>query len=106
MIEEETSFVYRLERVRELLDGAYHTEDRAAQLACFAAASIIIQWLENSDARYDINFDSNRAQRLASIRMHFASMLGLDEMGDMTAAQHYENVLQTMADLMANHVGV
>lgn len=103
MEDEGLTFVYRLERVHDLLTGAYNSEDRALQLASFAAASIIIQWLENTDARYDINFDANRAKLLASIRVQFAAMLGLDEMKSMTAEQHYESAERAISELLANH---
>jgi hypothetical protein len=104
MNEEGLSFAYRMERVRDLLEGAYNSEDRALQLAAFASASIIIQWLESGDARYDINFDPNRAKMLSAIRMHFASMLGLDEMKGMTAERHYENASEAISELLANYV--
>ena len=51
MEDENMTFVFRLERVKDLLEGAYHSEDRALQLASFSTASILIQWLEKSDER-------------------------------------------------------
>jgi hypothetical protein len=98
------TFVYRLERVKDLLNGAYNSDDRALQLGGFAAASILIQWLEKSEERYNLDFDAHKAKQLASIRMNFASMLGLDSMNGMTAEQHFERAVSTINDLMSSYV--
>jgi hypothetical protein len=102
MEDENMTFVFRLERVKDLLEGAFHSEDRALQLASFSTASILIQWLEKSDERYNRDFDSNKAKQLASIRMQFAAMLGLDEMGGMTAEEHYDSASKSIDEMLSS----
>lgn len=104
MDEETRLFTYRLEQVKQLLQNAYETEDRALQLASFSAASVLIQWMENTDARYDINYDSTRARKLSEIRSHFARMLGLDPMQELTGEGHFKKAMEAIDEMMTHCV--
>ena len=105
MSNEENEDIYILLRIKELLDEAYNSDDRALFLADYASASVLISGLEARNARDDPEFDGYLAEKLSNLKWHFSAMLGLMITNKHPKSQHYLWAIQAIDSAKSRYQG-